>query len=46
MILFLPFYFESNYNLMQQKFPELIGQNGMFEKSKIKWFTVDDMKKS
>ena len=42
----LPYYFESNYKLMQQKFPELIGKNGMFEKSKIKWFTVNDIRKA
>lgn len=42
----LPYYFESNYKLMQDKFPELIGKNGMFEKSKIKWFTINDIRRS
>lgn len=36
----LPYYFNNNYKLMQERFPHLIGKDGMFEKSEIKWFTV------
>lgn len=40
----LPYYFESSYNLMKEKYPNLIGKNGMFEKSKLKWFTLQEIK--
>lgn len=42
----LPYYFNSNYKLMESKFPQLIGKSGMFEKCEIKWFTINQFSRS
>lgn len=36
---YLPEYFNNNFTLMKNKFPQHIGKHGMFEKDKIGWFT-------
>uniref|UniRef100_A0A6C0LIP9 Nudix hydrolase domain-containing protein n=1 Tax=viral metagenome TaxID=1070528 RepID=A0A6C0LIP9_9ZZZZ len=41
-----PYYFNNNYKLMESKFPHLIGKKGMFEKSEIKWFTMNQFKRN
>lgn len=37
---YLPSYFENNFKLMKQRFPQHIGKHGMFEKDKVGWFTA------
>lgn len=39
-------YFSQNYNCVQTYSPELIGYKGLFEKSKVKWFTFDDIQEN
>ena len=38
-------YFNNNFNLIKDKLPHLIDKNGLFEKSKIEWFTISDLKR-
>jgi 8-oxo-dGTP pyrophosphatase MutT (NUDIX family) len=40
----LPFYFNNQFKFIKKHFPHLIDKNGMFEKSEINWFTLDDIK--
>lgn len=42
----LPYYFNNNYKLMESKFPDLIGKDGMFEKCEIRWFTLNQFRRS
>ena len=42
----LPYYFENNYNLMKTSLPDKVGKDGMFEKSKIKWFSYAELRRS
>jgi len=41
----LPFYFNNHHKFIKHKLPDLICQNGLFEKRQIKWMTIDDLKK-
>jgi len=41
----LPYYFNSNYKFMKQRLPHLIGKNGLFEKSEIRWVDVNELRK-
>ena len=41
----LPFYFNNHFKFIKNNLNHLIqGDNGMFEKQQIKWFTVDELK--
>ena len=42
----LPYYFNNNHKLMVDRFPHLIGKDGMFEKSEIKWFNMNQFKRN
>lgn len=39
----LPEYFNNHHKFMQRHFPDKIDKKGFFEKSDIKWFTLDDL---
>jgi 8-oxo-dGTP pyrophosphatase MutT (NUDIX family) len=43
----LPFYFNNNFRFSQKNLPNIIKdtENGLLEKQKIKWFTLDQVKK-
>jgi len=41
----LPFYFNNHFKFIKNNLNHLIkDNNGMFEKQKIKWFTIDELK--
>ena len=40
----LPYFFNNNFNFIKDTNKHVICQNGYFEKSEIKWFTIDDIK--
>ena len=42
----LPIYFNNHHHFIKKKIPDKIGKNGLFEKSEIAWFTIDEMKKN
>lgn len=42
----LTYYFNNNFKFMKQKMPHKISKNGMFEKSEIAWFSIDELKHS
>ena len=39
----LPVYFNNHHKFIKDNFPEEIDVNGYFEKSKMKWFTKNDL---
>ena len=39
----LPQYFNSNFKLMKKKLPDQIMQDGLFEKSEIRWISIDQL---
>lgn len=42
----LPNYFNNNFKLMRKMLPkEIEKKNGLFEKSEIRWFSLNDMRK-
>jgi len=41
----LPFYFNNHHKFVKSNLPDLICKNGLFEKRKIMWMTMDDLKK-
>jgi len=43
----LPFYFNNNFRFSQRTLPNVIKntENGLLEKQKIKWFTIEDIKR-
>jgi hypothetical protein len=43
----LPYYFKNNYNFICEYLKSYVNHptNGLFEKSEVRWFTVDDLKK-
>ena len=44
----LPFYFNNNYNFLSSHVNSIVRNptNGLFEKSEIKWMTIDDIRKN
>ena len=40
----LPFYFENVHKFIQKKIPQHVGRGGLFEKSKVRWFTIEEIK--
>ena len=40
----LPYFYNNNFNFIMNTNKHLICQNGYFEKSEIKWFTINDLK--
>ena len=42
----LPFYFNNHHKFINKKLPNKVNKNGLFEKSHIKWFTIQELKKS
>ena len=40
----LPIYFNNNHKFIETNFPLSIDNNGFFEKSQIKWFTLKELK--
>lgn len=42
----LPVYFNNNYKFMMKHFPEGQLKNGMYEIKEMKWFTLEELKKS
>lgn len=42
----LTYYFNNNFKFMKQKLPHKISRNGLFEKSEIGWFTIEELKHS
>ena len=38
-----PFYFNNHFNFIEKYLPHLIGQNGYYEKRKIKWMTIQEI---
>lgn len=43
---FIEQYFNNNTLFIKEKLPEMIDKNGLFEKSKIKWFTISNIRKN
>jgi hypothetical protein len=41
----LPFYFNNHHKFIKANFPEKVNKNGYFEKNKMKWFTIKELKK-
>ena len=41
----LPMYFNNHHSFIKRKLPEKINRKGLFEKSEIGWFTIDDMRR-
>ena len=39
----LPFYFQNNHTFTKAHLPRQVGQDGLFEKNKIQWFTLADV---
>lgn len=39
----LPFYFNNHFKMIHKHFPHIIDTNGMFEKSEIRWFSIQDI---
>jgi hypothetical protein len=39
-------YFNNNFKFMKQKMPHKINKNGLFEKSEIGWFSIEELKHS
>lgn len=39
----LPLYFNNHHKFIQKNLPVLVDKNGLFEKSEIKWFTIEDL---
>lgn len=42
----LPVYFNRNFKFIDKHAEHLVSHNGLYEKSEIKWFTINDIKKS
>ena len=40
----LPFYFDNNHAFIRQRLPKMIDKNGLFEKSKVAWFSAKEMR--
>ena len=40
----LPSYFDNNHAFIRQRLPKMIDKNGLFEKSKVAWFSVKEMR--
>ena len=40
----MPFYFNNHHKFIKAHLPKLEGKNGLFEKSRIKWMTINDLK--
>ena len=40
----LPFYFENVHKFIQKNLPQHVGRSGLFEKSKVQWFTIEEIK--
>ena len=41
----LPYYFNQNFKLMKKLIPDVVNEsNGLFEKSEVRWFTLEDLK--
>ena len=42
----LPYYFNNNFKFIKQKMPNKINKKGLFEKSEIGWFSIEEIKHS
>ncbi len=42
----LPFYFNNNVKFINDNFKNLINKNGYFEKKKVKWFSINELKQN
>lgn len=42
----LPVYFNRKFKFIDKHADHLASHNGLYEKSEIKWFTINDIKKS
>ena len=42
----LVYYYNNNFKFMKQKMPHKINKNGLFEKSEIGWFSIEELKHS
>ena len=40
----LPFYFDNNHAFIRQRLPEMVDKGGLFEKSKVAWFSTKEMR--
>ena len=40
----LPFYFNNHHKFVENKTKNLCGKNGLYEKSEIRWFTIEELK--
>jgi hypothetical protein len=41
----LPFYFANNHAFIKKQLPAIVGKNGLFEKSEVRWFTAAQLLK-
>tara|TARA_Y100000817_G_C16543002_1_gene405336 strand:- start:72 stop:542 length:471 start_codon:yes stop_codon:yes gene_type:complete len=40
----LPIYYNNNFQFIRKNFPTALNMNGMFEKSEIRWFNINELR--